>query len=72
MLICPMAKKTVTNNKPLSPQELAKYKPAEILPKIQEDFPLGLNNVFELAKTSGASVIGKPQENPQEIPNIKK
>lgn len=71
MLCYTMANK---NNKPLSPQELAKYQPEDILPKMQEEFPLGLNNVFNLATASGATVIGKKPkpENTQSTPPIKK
>lgn len=64
-----MAKK---KNKPLSPQELAKYKPENPIPKIQQELPLDLNNVFNLAKASGATIIGQEPKNITPIPTIKK
>lgn len=68
MLCYTMAKKI---NKPLSPQELAKYQPEDVLPKMQEDFPLGLSNIFDLATASGAVVVGKKAQNNQSTPPIK-
>lgn len=66
-----MAKKTKnTEEKVLTPEEVSKYRPTDDLPKLLDGgLGLGLGNVFDLAKQSGASVIGVTVNN-QPVPEV--
>ncbi len=63
-----MAKKpTKQKTEPLSPSELAQYKPEDPLPKLQKEISLSLGTTFDMAVHAGAMVVGETR-NQHELP----
>lgn len=65
-------KTKATENKVMTAEQVAQYVPTNDIPQLQAAIGLGLDSTFNLAKQSGASIVGSTQTSAQVIPKLKK